>query len=319
MNKKHSSDAAPLPPLALIAGPTASGKSALALKLAELSGGVIINADASQIYADLRVLSARPSPEDEQRAPHRLFGVVDGAAPCSAAEWADMAKREIAEAHDTGRLPILVGGTGLYIRTLLDGIAPVPPIDPDVRASVRALPVEESYAALSKVDPASAARLKPGDSQRIARALEVIQSTGLPIGDWQQRTEGGIGDQVRIVPLILLPPRPWLYARADARFAAMIERGAVEEVEALVARRLDPALPVMRAIGVREIAAWGAGALDRAAMLAAAATATRQYAKRQYTWFSRQPPPHWPRQLLELDDAYANDLAIKLHQSALTH
>jgi len=319
MNKKHSSDAAPLPPLALIAGPTASGKSALALRLAELSDGVIINADASQLYADLRVLSARPSPEDEQRAPHRLFGVVDGAAPCSAAEWADMAKREIAAAHDTGRLPILVGGTGLYIRTLLEGIAPVPPIDPDVRASVRALPVEEGYAALSKVDPASAARLKPGDSQRIARALEVIQSTGLPIGDWQQRTEGGIGDQVRIVPLILLPPRPWLYARADARFAAMIERGAVEEVEALVARRLDPALPVMRAIGVREIAGWRAGALDHEGMLMAAATATRQYAKRQYTWFSRQPPTQWPRQLLELDDAYANDLAIKLHQSALTH
>jgi tRNA dimethylallyltransferase len=319
MNNKHSSDAAPLPPLALIAGPTASGKSALALRLAELSGGVIINADASQLYADLRVLSARPSPEEDRRAPHRLFGVIDGANPCSAAEWAEMARREIAEAHAAGRLPILVGGTGLYIRTLLDGIAPVPPIDPDVRASVRALPVEESYAALSKVDPASAARLKPGDRQRIARALEVIQSTGVPIGEWQKRTEGGIGDHNRIVPLILLPPRPWLYARADARFAAMIERGAVEEVEKLIARRLDPALPVMRAIGVKEIAGWRAGTLDRAAMLAAAATATRQYAKRQYTWFSRQPPTHWPRRLLELDDASIDDLAIKLHQITLTH
>ena len=319
MNKKHSSDAAPLPPLALIAGPTASGKSALALKLAELSGGVIINADASQLYADLRVLTARPSPEEEQRVPHRLFGMVDGAAPCSAAEWAEMAKHEIAAAHTQGRLPILVGGTGLYLRTLLDGIAPVPPIDPDIRAGIRALPVDASYAALSEADPGSAARLKPRDSQRIARALEVVQSTGHPIGDWQKRTEGGIGNDVRVVPLLLLPPRPWLYARADARFAAMIEGGAIEEVDALVARGLDSALPVMRAIGVREIAAWRAGTLDRAAMLAAAATATRRYAKRQFTWFAHQPPTAWPRVSEELDNAMIGELAIKLQYSALTH
>jgi len=319
MNKKHSSDAAPLPPLALIAGPTASGKSALALKLAELSGGVIINADASQLYADLRVLTARPSREEEQRVPHRLFGVVDGAVPCSAAEWAEMAKREIAAAHTQGRLPILVGGTGLYLRTLLDGIAPVPPIDPDIRASIRALPVDASYAALSEADPVSAAKLKPRDSQRIARALEVVQSTGLPIGDWQQRTEGGIGNDIRVVPLVLLPPRPWLYARADARFAAMIEGGAIEEVDALVARGLDSALPVMRAIGVREIAAWRVGACDRMAMLAAAALATRRYAKRQFTWFAHQPPTTWPRVPVELDNAMIDELAIKLQYDALTH
>jgi tRNA dimethylallyltransferase len=319
MNKKHSSDAAPLPPLALIAGPTASGKSALALRLAELSGGVIINADASQLYADLRVLTARPSPEEEQRVPHRLFGVVDGAAPCSAAEWAEMAKHEIAAAHTQGRLPILVGGTGLYLRTLLDGIAPVPPIDPDIRAGIRALPVDASYAALSEADPVSAARLKPRDSQRIARALEVVQSTGHPIGDWQKRTEGGIGNDVRVVPLVLLPPRPWLYARADARFAAMIEGGAIEEVDALVARGLDSALPVMRAIGVREIAAWRVGACDRTAMLAAAALATRRYAKRQFTWFAHQPPAAWPRVSVELDNAMIGELAIKLQYSALTH
>jgi tRNA dimethylallyltransferase len=318
MNKNRSSDAAPLPPLALIAGPTASGKSALALRLAELSGGTVINADASQLYADLRVLSARPSPEEEARAPHRLFGVADGATPCSAADWAAMAKREIATCHQAGTLPILVGGTGLYIRTLLDGIAPVPDIDETVRAKVRQLSVEEACQALGTADPEAAARLRPSDRQRIARALEVVRSTGVPLHQWQQRMEGGIGASVRIAPLILLPPRDWLYARADARFAAMLNQGAVEEVDALVARELDPRLPVMRAIGVREIAAWRAGEIDRDTMLATAATATRQYAKRQYTWFSRQPPADWLRPNLELDDSSIHELAIKLHNMALT-
>jgi len=195
----------------------------------------------------------------------------------------------------------------------------VPPIDPDIRAGIRALPVDASYAALSEADPVSAAKLKPRDSQRIARALEVVQSTGLPIGDWQQRTEGGIGNHIRVVPLVLLPPRPWLYARADARFAAMIEGGAIEEVDALVARGLDSALPVMRAIGVREIAAWRVGACDRMAMLAAAALATRRYAKRQFTWFAHQPPTAWPRVPVELDNAMIDELAIKLQYDALTH
>jgi len=319
MNKQSSSDAATLPPLALIAGPTASGKSALALRLAELSGGMIINADASQLYADLRILSARPSPEDEARAPHCLFGAVDGAIPCSAADWAAMAKREIAKAHDAGCLPILAGGTGLYIRTLINGIAPVPEIDPIVRAEVRRLPVEQSHAALTEADPEAAARLKPTDTQRIARALEVVRFTGIPISEWQRRSAGGIAGTVALHPLLLLPPRAWLYARADARFTAMLDQGAIEEVDALVARNLDPALPVMRAIGVREIAAWRAGDIDRATMMETAATATRQYAKRQYTWFSRQPPPDWQRAKMELDDAIIDKLAIKLHHMALTH
>jgi tRNA dimethylallyltransferase len=318
MNKNRSSDAAPLPPLALIAGPTASGKSALALRLAERTGGTIINADASQLYADLRVLSARPSPDEEARAPHRLFGVVDGATPCSAADWAAIAKREIAACHEGGTLPILAGGTGLYIRTLLEGIAPVPEIDGAVRTEVRRLPVEDAYHALGIADPEAAARLRPNDRQRIARALEVIQSTGTPLHDWQKRTEGGIGGSVRLAPLILLPPREWLYARADERFAKMLDEGAIDEVDALVARRLDPALPVMRAIGVREIADWRAGEIDRETMLTAAATATRQYAKRQYTWFSRQTAGDWMRHTLELDDSYVDELAIKLHDMALT-
>jgi tRNA dimethylallyltransferase len=319
MNKKPSSDAARLPPLALIAGPTASGKSALALKLAELTGGAIINADASQLYADLQVLTARPSREEEARAPHRLFGTVDGATPCSAADWAELAKREIATCHGAGTLPILVGGTGLYIRTLLDGIAPVPAIDDIVRTEVRALAVTDAYAALTTADPDSALRLRPSDTQRIARALEVVRSTGIPIGEWQKRTEGGIEGSVRIIPMILLPPRDWLYARADARFSAMLDQGAIGEVEALIARALDPALPVMRAIGVREIAAWRAREMDRETMLATASTATRQYAKRQYTWFSRQPPQDWPRHPLQLDDVEIDELAIKLHDMALTH
>jgi tRNA dimethylallyltransferase len=319
MNKSHSSDAAPLPPVALIAGPTASGKSALALKLAELAGGVVINTDASQLYRDLRILTARPSAEEETRAPHRLFGMIDGAKPCSAAEWAALARHEISAAHDQGKLPILVGGTGLYIRTLIEGIAPVPSIMPAVRDEVRALPVTESHKALQVADPESAARLRPTDTQRIARALEVIRSTGIPIGEWQRRTEGGIGASVRIVPAVLLPPRDWLYARADSRFTTMIEQGAIGEVEALMARGLDPALPVMRAIGVREIAAWQRGEIDRDAMMIAAATATRQYAKRQYTWFSRQLPTGWKRVIETFDNEIIHELAIKLRNFALTH
>jgi tRNA dimethylallyltransferase len=229
-----------------------------------------------------------------------------------------MAKQEIAACLEAGALPILVGGTGLYIRTLLDGIAPVPDIDETVRAEVRQLPVEDAYQALGTAEPEAAARLRPSDRQRIARALEVVRSTGIPLHQWQQQTEGGISASVRLAPLILLPPRDWLYTRADTRFAAMLDQGAVEEVDALVARGLDPALPVMRAIGVREIAAWRAGEIDRDTMLTNAATATRQYAKRQYTWFSRQPPADWNRQNLELDDSIIHELAIKLHDMALT-
>ena len=301
--------------MALIAGPTASGKSALALRLAERTGGTIINADASQLYRDLRVLSARPSGAEEARAPHRLFGTQDGAQACSAAEWAAMARAEI----EAARFPILVGGTGLYIRTLFEGIAPVPPIDPAIRAEVRALPVAEAHAALALCDPEAAARLRPSDTTRVARALEVIRSTGTPIREWQARKVGGIGDSVRVAPLILLPPRDWLHARADARFLAMLDEGAIAEVEALIARNLDPALPVMRAIGVREIAAWLAGETDRETMVTTAAAATRQYAKRQYTWFRHQPPAAWERVDAQLDDDLIEDLVIKLQRPALTY
>lgn len=313
MNTNDSSNV-----LALIAGPTASGKSALALRLAERANGVVINADASQLYRDLRVLSARPSDAEEARAPHRLFGVRDGADPCSAAEWAALARAEVKEAHRMGRLPILVGGTGLYIRTLLDGIAPVPPIDPEIRDAVRAMPVDGAWAALQQEDAVAAASLRPSDSQRIARALEVIRSTGRSLRDWQAEREGGIGDQVRLAPLILLPPRDWLIARADRRFVAMLDEGAVDEVDALAARGLSPELPVMRAIGVREIARWRAGEIDRETMIASASVATRQYAKRQYTWFAHQPPAAWERIVTPIDDAILDQCAIKLQKMPLT-
>jgi len=238
------------PPVALIAGPTASGKSALAIALAERTGGVIINADSAQLYRDLRIVSARPSAADEARAEHRLYGMIDGAEPCSAAMWAGLAKAEIARAHKAGRLPILVGGTGLYLRTLIDGIAPIPPIDPAVRAEIRAASVAGNRASLERLDPIAAARLGPADTTRIARALEVIRSTGRAIGEWQAATSGGIGSDVTLRPLILLPPRDWLYARCDTRFEAMLGGGAIDEIAALVARGLDPDLPVMRAIAV---------------------------------------------------------------------
>jgi tRNA dimethylallyltransferase len=283
------------PPLALIAGPTASGKSALALALAQQIRGVIVNADSAQVYRDLRVLSAGPSEAELKQAEHRLYGVQDGALPCSAADWAEMARDEIADVHARGRTPILVGGTGLYLRTLLDGIAPVPAIDPDVRARIRAAPVDENRAELQQLDAEAAARLKPADTTRINRALEVILSTGRTLAEWQNERTGGIASEVELRPIILLPPRKWLYARCDERFAQMIDQGAVSEVEALMARKLNSNLPVMRAIGVRELSAYLLGECSLDEAVAAGRQATRRYAKRQYTWFAHQPPPEWPR------------------------
>jgi tRNA dimethylallyltransferase len=286
--------------VALIAGPTASGKSDLAVELAlELeqrgSRSVVINADSAQVYRDLTVLSARPTAEEMRGVEHRLFGAWDGADPCSAADWAAAAKREIASAQSAGAVPILAGGTGLYIRTLLDGIAPVPPIDPAVREAVRQLPTAEAYAALRDEDPERAAMLHPADTTRVARALEVVRSTGRSLAHWQAERIGGIGQAIALFPLVLLPERERLYRRCDARFERMLEQGAVPEVEALLARHLPPALPVMRAIGVPEIAGLLRGEWSREEALARGQQATRNYAKRQYTWFRRQPPAEWPR------------------------
>ena len=285
----------PKPPLALIAGPTASGKSALALEYAQQIGGVIVNADSAQIYSGIPVLSAAPTAEELGRVEHRLYGVLDGAEPCSAADWAEMARREIADIHSSGRTPVLVGGTGLYLRTLLGGIAPVPAIDPAVRERVRRASVEENRKQLEALDPEATGRLRPGDTARISRALEVILSTGRTLAEWQKQREGGIADEVELRPLILLPPREWLYARCDERFVQMFGAGAIEEVERLLAGDLNPNLPILRAIGVPAIAAYLSGELTREQAIAAGSQATRRYAKRQYTWFAHQPPTDWPR------------------------
>lgn len=288
------------PRLALIAGPTASGKSDLAVKLAlrAMADGreaVIVNADSAQVYADLRVLSARPSDDEMQGVPHVLYGAWDGAQACSAADWANAAKREIAAAHARGALPILVGGTGLYIRTLLDGIAPVPEIDPVIRAEVRTMPQEQTYKALQNEDPARAALLAPADTQRVTRALEVIRSTGHSLAHWQKQLSGGIADSVDLDPLILLPERQWLYKRCDLRFELMWQGGSIAEVEALLARNLPDDMPVMRAIGVPEIRMYCRGEASQSEAIAAGQQATRRYAKRQYTWLNNQNPGTWPR------------------------
>lgn len=285
----------------------------LAQRLADAGRrAVVLNADSAQVYADLRVLSARPTREEMGGIEHRLFGTWDGALACSAADWAGTAKREIVTLHAEGAVPILVGGTGLYLRTLLDGIAPVPPIDPAIRAAVRALPQTEARAALEAEDPAAAARLAPADMTRTMRALEVIRSTGRPLAGWQGEREGGIASDVAVHASVLVPERERLLARCDARFAAMLDGGAREEVAALLARRLDPALPVMRAIGVREVADWLAGRSSREDALLRGQAATRQYAKRQYTWFRHQPPAAWCR--IESKNCYNDALdALLLH------
>jgi len=304
------------PPVALIAGPTASGKSALALDLARRTGGVIINADSAQVYCDLPILSAAPTPAERAGADHRLYGVRDGAEPCSAAEWAQLARGEIADVQASKRLPILVGGTGLYLRTLLDGIAPVPAIDREVRRRVRDASVEHNRARLTKLDPEAAARLSPGDAARIARALEVIISTGRTLRQWQSQREGGIAGEVSLQPLILLPPRDWLYARCDRRFRLVFDGGAAEEVKRLLKRGLNPSLPVMRAIGVREISAFLAGEMTSEAAVAAGQQATRNYAKRQYTWFAHQPPAEWSRLTEPLDERSIGDALALLQAKA---
>jgi tRNA dimethylallyltransferase len=289
--------------VALIAGPTASGKTALALHLAKSRNIVIINADSAQVYSDLPVLSAQPTPEEQASAPHRLFGYLDGVTACSAARWAADARLAIDEAHRAGRLPVLVGGTGLYLRTLLDGIAPIPEIDAELRANIRGLNVADAYAALQAKDPLMATKLAPTDSSRIARALEVVESTGRSIAEWRKEKAGGISGDVALRPVVLLPPRDWLYARCDARFDAMMDSGAVEEVEALLARDLPGDAPVMRAIGVPEISAMLSSKISRDEAEGLGKIATRQYAKRQFTWFRNQSPVAWARWDQEINDS----------------
>jgi tRNA dimethylallyltransferase len=274
----------------LLAGPTASGKSALALDLAERFGGVVVNADAMQVYREMRVLTARPDAATEARVPHRLYGVLPASETCSAGRWRALAVGEIRAAQASGRLPIVVGGTGLYLKALTDGLAPVPPIPAAVRAAVRArleaVGAEAFHAELMHRDPTTGGRLRPSDRQRLARAMEVLEATGIPLADWQERVSAAEG--FRFLTLVLAPPRAALHAACDARFRAMVAAGALDEARRMRSLALDPALPATRALGLRELIRHldGEIGLDEAVQLAQ--VATRRYAKRQMTWFRNQ-------------------------------
>jgi tRNA dimethylallyltransferase len=274
----------------IIAGPTASGKSSLALDLAEAYGGTVINGDSQQLYRDLYILSARPDAVAEARAPHRLYGFLDAAERGSVARWRKLALAEIAAAIGARSLPILVGGTGLYLRSLTQGLAPVPDIPPEIRAEAaelyRRLGGTAFRDALARLDANAAARFPPGDRTRLTRAYEVVRATDIPIGAWQRQASSPA--PCRFATLLLSPPRALLYAACDRRFAAMIAAGGLDEARALMARGLDPGLPAMKAVGVPELMRHLRGeiALDEA--VAVAQIATRRYAKRQMTWFRHQ-------------------------------
>jgi tRNA dimethylallyltransferase len=281
----------------LIAGPTASGKSALALRVAEKIGGVIVNADSMQVYRDLRIITARPAPEEEARAPHRLYGAVDAAENYSTGQWLRDVAHVLAEVKAQGRVPILVGGTGLYFKALSAGLAAVPPIPADIRARVRARLQSEGapalHAELARLDPATAQRITRNDRSRVARALEVAMATGRPLSDWHREGLPPLLDAGHAAKVFVTCERAELVRRIEARFAAMLEAGALEEVRALAARRLDPLLPAMKAHGVPWLIRHLAGELTRAEAAAGAIMDTRRYAKRQLTWFRNQMKD-WP-------------------------
>jgi tRNA dimethylallyltransferase len=278
----------------LIAGPTASGKSALALDLAKKHDGIVINTDSMQVYRDLRVLTARPTPAEQASVSHRLYGHVDAAVNFSAGSFVTDAATVLAETRAQGRVPIFVGGSGLYFKAMTRGLSAVPPIPSDVRENVRARlerdGTEALHAQLAQRDPVSAERLKPRDRTRIARALEVVEATGRSIADWHREGLPPILPRSEFVALFLAPEHEQLYARIDARFDAMLRAGALDEVAALAARNLDPLLPAMKAHGVPALIRHLKGeiALDEAAEIGRADT--RHYAKRQFTWFRHQLP-----------------------------
>jgi tRNA dimethylallyltransferase len=280
------------PPLVtLIAGPTASGKSALALKMARKTGAVIINADSQQLYADLRILTARPSPEDEAQAEHRLYGVADAAEAWSVGKWSRAALAILAELRAENRPAILVGGTGLYFTALTRGLADIPPVASAVRDQVEADFLVQGEALfrtrLAEIDPAAAQAIEAGDRQRLVRAMSVHAATGRPLTAWTSQTQPLLAPE-SWTGLVIEPDRQVLYADCDRRADLMVENDALDEVRRLVARDLSPALPAMKAVGVRELAAYVSGALDREAAVAALKQATRNYAKRQLTWFRNQ-------------------------------
>ncbi len=278
----------------LIAGPTASGKSALALDLAERLGGVVINADSMQVYRDLRIITARPTPEEEARAPHRLYGHVDAVENYSVGRWCEDIRAALAQADAEGRVPIVTGGTGLYFKGLTQGLAAVPPVSAEVRAAIRARLERDGpqamHAELARRDPAMAERLQPADRTRVARALEVREATGRSLADWQREGMPPILDPDEAVKVFIAPERAALGRRIDARFDAMLAAGALEEVRALDARGLDPLLPAMKAHGVPWLRRHFRGEISLEDAAAGGKLDTRRYTKRQMTWFRHQMP-----------------------------
>ena len=278
----------------LIAGPTASGKSHHALALAQEIGGVVINADSMQVYREAPILTAQPSDADKARVPHLLYGHVSVQEVYSTGLWRDSAITAVKQARAMKRIPIFVGGTGLYFMALTDGLADVPPTPPEIRDAARALlddiGVEALHARLTDRDPLTASRLRPSDPQRVLRAFEVFEATGRPLAEWQGAPAEPVLKDQKIAAFVLNPPRAELRLRIAARFEAMVEQGGLEEARKLAG--LDPALPAAKLLGLRPLQALAAGTLTRDEALDSAVTATRQFAKRQMTWF-RHRMPHY--------------------------
>ncbi|MBI1775936.1 MAG: tRNA (adenosine(37)-N6)-dimethylallyltransferase MiaA [Proteobacteria bacterium] len=293
-DRKSTPPSAGRRPILIVAGPTASGKSGLAVALAVSLGGTVINADSMQVYRELSVLTARPTEAMLARAPHRLYGVLSARELCSAGSWRRLALAEIAAAEAAGQLPIVTGGTGLYLRALTQGLAPIPPIPAEVRDRVRrryeAIGAAAFQAELAARDPVMGGRIRPGDRQRQIRAAEVLEATGRSLADWQSEAGQAPGEHA-FMTLLIMPPRAALYAAANARLARMLEEGALEEVRDLMALGLSPAMPALKALGVADLGRHLAGEVSLDAALAASQAATRRYAKRQVTWFRHQPLP----------------------------
>ena len=286
------------PQAILIAGPTASGKSATALALAERLAGTILNADSMQVYRELAILTARPNAAEQNRVAHRLYGMVPASEAYSVGQWLADVSLAVGETRNTGTLPILVGGTGLYFKALLDGLAPIPDIPPDIRLHWRAqeqtLGPDALHEMLAETDPAMAARLRPTDSQRVVRALEVIGATGVSLSEWQETSSPSLFNSDAVLKIVIAPEREQLYAAIDARFERMVATGALDEARIVMKLDLSPALPAMRAHGVRELTAVLAGTMSEDEAIAKVKTETRRYAKRQMTWARRYMADwHW--------------------------
>ena len=297
------------PPAIVIAGPTAAGKSALALRLAQELGGAVINADSMQVYRDLRILTARPSETDEAAAPHRLYGYVDGAERYSAIRWRADAVAAVEEVYAEGKIPVVAGGTGFYIEALIQGLSPVPDVPEETLLAMVARAETDGLAsifeAVQACDAALAARVRPTDRQRLIRALAVFEATGKPLSAWQSMPAKP--PSFATIGFWLNPPRDLLYARCDARLAAMVAQGALDEVAALTGRGLEPSLPVMKALGVAELAAAARGEIPAGEAVAAAQQATRRFAKRQLTWFRNRFA-----QFQRIDSQFSESLVVEI-------